>query len=798
MKVSLRWLSDYIELPTQDPEEVRAALVSLGHEVESLEFLKADWTDVVVARVDGIRPHPNAEKVRLCTVNTGAETVEVVCGAWNFDTGAKVAFAMPGAVLVDGLEIGTRQIRGIDSAGMICSERELGLGDDHAGILVLDPDAPVGVDFTELVALPDVVYEVAITPNRPDVMSMVGVARELAAYFQVPYSLPPIEPATVPGETKAIVKIEDPTGCYRFVARELREARIGPSPFWLRYRLRVAGVRPISNVVDVSNYVMLELGQPLHAFDLDHLEQESIIVRRAEAGERLTTLDGVERLLINDDLVVADAKRATGLAGTMGGQDSEVTEVTTRVLIEAAAWDPPTIMYMSRRHGLRSEASSRFERGVDPNLPPMAAARAARLMVELTGAETLAGWIDEIAVGHQPVQIDLPLSEVGRILGPEVSMDEVAPLLTRVHLDVTGDDPLSVTVPTYRPDLTRPIDLVEEVARLHGLDSFAETVPAGASGGWSVSQRRHRALRGLLTGAGLSQGVNLAFQGRGDLDAFGYPSDHEGRLTINVKNPLNDELASLRTSLLPGLLRALQYNRTRGFADVAMFETGRVFINRPWAEDSRIPEQPERLGFAVAGGFGAVGLAGQARPADVYTATAIVRLLAHGLELGSFELRPAEAPGFHPGRTAQVSVGGRAIGYVGEIHPVTSSSYQLDGRVAAGELDLAALIEHVPTWQLSEPSAYPPVGFDLAFVVDDSVPAAGLLNVTAQAESARLEAVDIFDEYKGKGLPAGKKSLALRYVFRDPERTLTSDEVGTIRDKLIEAAASIGATLRGL
>jgi phenylalanyl-tRNA synthetase beta chain len=797
MRVSLRWLLDYIDLPTEDPEELRTAFVSLGHEVENLETLEPNWTDVVVARVEQIRPHPNADKVRLCSVNTGAEMIEVVCGAWNFETGAKVAFARPGAVLAGGLEIGRREIRGVASAGMICSERELGLGEDHAGILVLDPDTPVGVDFTELVALPDVVYDIAITPNRPDVMSMVGVARELSAYFQVPYSLPPIEPTTVPGETKVTVRIEDPSGCYRFVARELRNTRIGPSPFWLRHRLRVAGVRPISNVVDVTNYVMLELGQPLHAFDLDRVEQESIIVRRAEASERLITLDGIERLLAPEDLVVADAKRATGLAGTMGGEDSEVSEGTTRVLIEAAAWDPPTIMYMSRRHGLRSEASSRFERGVDPNLPPAAAARAARLMVELTGGETLTGWVDEIAVEMNPVQIDLPLSEITRIAGPELQLPDAAPLLSRFHLDVVGSDPLTVTIPTYRRDLTRPVDLVEEVVRLFGLDRFAETVPTAGDGGWTALQRRHRTLRGLLTGAGLSQAVNLAFLGRGDLDAFGYPADHEARQTVNVKNPLNDELASLRTSLLPGLLRSAQYNQARGLNSVALFEMGRVFLHRPWEEDPRIPAQPERLGFAVVGEFGPHGLDAEARPADAYTATAIWRLLAHGLNLGWYELRPAEPPGFHPGRSAQVLMGEKSIGFIGEIHPVTASAYELSGRIAAGELDLFPLIEAVGPWQLRDPSVYPPVEFDLAFVVDEGVPAAALVTITARAEGDLLETVRVFDQYQGKGLPNGKKSLALRYVFRAPDRTLTTDEVSAIRAKLIAAAAEIGATLRG-
>jgi phenylalanyl-tRNA synthetase beta chain len=796
MKVSLRWLADYIDLPTKDAGELKYVLDLIGHKVENVDFLHAAWTDVYVAQVEEIRPHPNADKVRLCKVSTGRDQIDVVCGAWNFEAGAKVAFAVPGARLPGGMEIGRRQIRGIESAGMILSERELDLGDDHAGILVLDADAPVGVDFTELVALPDVVFDLEITPNRPDAMSMVGIARDLGAYYDIPYTLPPMDPPTSGEAPRVRVRIEDPTGCYRFVARELRGATIAPSPFWMRQRLRAAGVRPISNVVDVTNYVMLELGQPLHAFDLDKVTDESIVVRRAQPGERLVTLDGVDRTLVPDDLVVADAVRASGLAGTMGGEESEVSATTKRVLIEAAAWDPPTIMYMSRRHGLLSEASRRFERGVDPNLPPDAASRAARLMVELTGGTTPTAFVDEVAKVVEPAHIELRLSEVTRILGDVVPTAEVAPLLKRLRFDVAGSDPLAVTVPTYRPDLTRPVDLVEEVARLFGLDRFPEKVPTGPGGGWTVEQRRHRVVRRILTGAGLTQAVNLAFLGLEDLDAFAYPTDHEGRLTISVKNPLNDELSSLRTSLVPGLLRSLRYNGARALTDVALFEIGRVFHHRHWPEDSRVPDQPERLAFAVTGAFGPRGFEDSARPADVHTATALWRLLAKGMRL-DFELRPGVHPGFHPGRTADVYVEGQHIGHVGEIHPVTAAAYDLEGRVAAGELNISPIIAPLPDWQIVEPSGYPPVAFDLAFEVDDEVPAAALLRATVAPHAAQLEDARVFDEYRGANLPPGRKSLAISYVFRAPDHTLTTDEAAALRNDLIAAAQSVGATLRG-
>lgn len=796
MKVSLRWLADYIDLPTDDVEKISTAFASLGHEVEEVERLEVDWKGVHVAQVDRIRPHPDADKIRLCIVNTGHDTVEVVCGAWNFEEKAKVAFAAPGAVLAGGFEIGRRTIRGVESAGMICSEQELGLGDDHTGILVLDDDAPMGVELSELIARPDVVFDISITPNRPDVMSMVGVARELGAYFQVPFHLPPTEPVTVPGRSDVQVDILDPSGCYRFVAREVRDATIRPSPLWLRQRLRAAGVRPISNVVDVTNYVMFELGQPLHAFDLDKVAEHHIVVRRAAPGEKLTTLDGSERTLLASDLVVADAERASGLAGTMGGLDSEVTPATTRVLLEAAAWDPPTIMFMSRRLGLRSEASARFERGVDPNLPPVAAARATRLLVDLAGGESPEGWIDQIAVPHSPLTLELPLSEVARILGDDVPSEDVASLLRRLHLLVVGEDPLEVTVPTFRRDLERPVDLVEEIARLHGYDRFQETVPTGPGGGWTAEQRRLRIIRKTLTGAGLYEALNTSSLGPEDLESFAYPSDHEARATIRVRNPLNDEFGSLRTSLLPGLLRSLRYNRSRGMDDVALFETGRVFFNRPWDDDRRVPAQPERLGFAVVGRLGPRDLAGNANYGDVSTATAIWRTLADALEIRDSRLVAASPPGFHPGRAARVTVKGIPIGYVGEIHPLTARAYDLEERVAAGELDLGPLTAPPASWQFVEPSVYPPVVFDLAFDTSDSLPAADLLNAVSTAAPDVIESAFVFDEYRGRGMAPGRKGLAIRFSLRARDRTLSSGDIDQHRQMIIAAAEAIGAGLR--
>lgn len=800
MKVSLRWLADFIDLPTDDPDVLADVFASLGHEVEGVERLDVEFRGVRTAEVVEVVPHPDADRLRVCKVSTGEETVDVVCGAWNFEAGAIVAFAEPGAVLAGNFEIGRRTIRGVTSHGMICSEQELGLGEDHRGILVLDPGTEVGVDFADLVARPDIVFDLSITPNRPDCMSMLGIARELAAYYEIPYRVPPADVDEAETSTKVTITIEDPTGCYRFVGREVADVTVGPSPLWMRLRLQAAGVRPISNVVDVSNYVMLEMGQPLHTFDLDEVAEETIIVRRARPGERLRTLDGIDRELHPDDLVVADAAGPSALAGTMGGEHSEVSDRTRRVLIEAAAWDPPTIMYMSKRHGLRSEASSRFERGVDPNLAPDAAARAARLIVELAGGVALGGARDVVAVPKEPWTVDLTTRDVARVLGTGFDRDRIAHLLGRLGLrsEPRGDDGLSVTVPTSRPDLTRPIDLVEEVARLWGYDRFDETVPFGRGGSWTAEQRREQVLRRTLTGAGLYQAVPLSFMRVEDLDALGVPDDDERRAVIRLKNPLRDEESALRTTLLPGLLRAARYNVSHGTDDVALFEIGKVFFARSSPDDPRIPEQPDRLAFVLVGTFGPAELQRPPRPVDVFVGTALWRLLSHRLDLADIDLVSGSLPGLHPGRTAALVSDGTTIGHIGELNPAAARAFELPGRVVVGEVALAPILAPRPAWQFAEPSIYPPVTFDLAFVVADQVAAADLILVTTAAAGGLVEEARTFDEFRGESIGRGRKSLAVTFVLRAADRTLSGDEVAEVRRAMVEAAREeLNAELRG-
>ncbi|UCG40333.1 MAG: phenylalanine--tRNA ligase subunit beta, partial [Acidimicrobiia bacterium] len=560
MKVSLRWLQEFVGLPTDDPGELAGVLSSLGHEVEGYEVLTPSFEGILVGRVETVAPHPDADKIRLCTVDTGSGPDEIICGAWNFEAGAIVPVAVPGATLDHGaFEITRRKIRGIVSNGMICSARELGLGDDHEGIMVLDPDLTVGSDFADHVELPDVVFDLTITPNRPDAMSMLGIARDLGAYYDVPVRMPDVSDPGGVGEGTITVTIEDER-CPRFTAREVSGVTIGAAPLWMQDRLRKAGVRSISNVVDVSNYVMLELGQPTHVFDLDRVRAEAIVVRAPLDGEQLTTLDGVDRTLLPDHLVVADAEVASSLAGTMGGEESEVSESTSRVLVEVASWDPPTVMKMSRSLNLHSEASGRFERGVDPELPPLANHRMCRLLAEYAGGTIVGDLVDAHPNPTEVTVIELSSHDVTRTLGDHFEEGEIASLLTRLHFDVDGEDPIKVRVPSFRPDVTRPVDLVEEVLRLKGFDAIPASLPDGAGGGLTHEQHRVRRLRQVLNGAGLHEAQTFSFHGADELARMGLPDADPRRDAIRVRNPLREEESLLRTTLLPGLLESARYN----------------------------------------------------------------------------------------------------------------------------------------------------------------------------------------------------------------------------------------------
>jgi phenylalanyl-tRNA synthetase beta chain len=794
MKVPLRWLQEFIELPTTDPVQLSDVLTMLGHEVETFDVLEPGWTNVVVGKVERITPHPDADKIRVCQVETGSGPQQIICGAWNFSEGAHVAVAQPGAILPGDFEIGRRTIRGVESNGMICSESELGLGEDHTGILVLDGEPVPGSPFVELVELPDVVFDLAITNNRPDAMSLVGIARDLAAHYEIQYRVPDRPLQTVSGAPGISVEIEDPSGCRRFTAREIRGVEVGSSPLWVRQRLRKAGMRAISNIVDVTNYVMLELGHPLHAFDADTISGGRLTVKRAETGETLETLDGEQRTLTSDDLIIYDAEGPTSMSGTMGGARSEVSESTVNVLMEAASWDPPTIMYMSRRHGLMSEASTRFERGVDPNLTNQANARAAAMVVELGGGSVLDGVIDEVAVEVSPIEIDLTVSDVERLLGPGFTTEQLSGILTRLGMTVDGADPMVVTVPTYRPDVTRPADLVEEVARLHGYDRFGATLPTGPGGGLTPEQKRARRLTSALVGLGMHQTVTLPFVSQADLAKLGW-TDTDRLLT--VANPLREEEATMRPTMLPAMLNVARYNFSYGMSEVALFEMARVFRAEPWSDDPRLPEQNAVLAWVIVGGFGPRLLGEEPPMADAIVSISVLRHVIAELGHPEFAVEPAEAPGYHPGRSALVRLGGSVIGHVGELSPRASREFDITGRVAIGEVELDPLLARVDPVVATSPSAFPHVDFDLSFLLPSDLAVGRLIGATSEAGADLVESARVFDVFRGPGVEEGSRAVAIRYRLRSADHTLTNEEVSPVRQGMISAAEQLGARLRG-
>jgi phenylalanyl-tRNA synthetase beta chain len=802
VRVPLSWLQELTPL-TQAPVEIAAAMVRAGLEVEKVE--QSEVSGVVVGRVLDIEDLTGLKKpIRYCHVDVGSRVHEVVCGATNFAVGDLVPFAVPGASLPGGFQIATRKTYGRTSDGMICSESELGIGEGSAGILVLPPDLELGADVVAALGLDDVVFDFAVTPDRGYLLSLRGVARELATAFGLPFTDPGLATptTTTPGYD---VQLADP-GCDRYVA--LTVTGLDPtveSPTWLKRRLTQCGMRPISLAVDVTNHVLLELGQPLHAFDLDRL-QGPIVVRRARAEERLVTLDGQDRALHPEDLVITDDSGPIALAGVMGGASTEVTEATQRILVESAHFDPRSITRTARRHRLPSEASKRFERGVDPLLGPVAAAAAARLLASIAGAQE--GPVTDVDGTSSPAPLVFDLDRPGRVAGRSYPPETVTARLRDVGCEVEGDGPALVTPPPWRPDLTGHAELVEEVIRLEGYDTVPVALPTAPAGrGLSEAQRIRRTASRSLAAMGLVEVVMPPFVAAGVLTALGL----DGLDAPVMLNPLSEQEAHLRPSLLPGLLSALQRNVGRGLHDVGLFETGSVFrgngtpapevpktSQRPTdqqlaALDAALPTQPQLAGLVLAGRRGG-------RPVAVGDAVEILLGLGRALGL-ALTVRRGESEPFHPGRCAQLLLGEQAVAVVGELHPRVTEALSLPARCVAGEVDLgeltAAAVRRGPA-TAPRISVYPPSSVDVALVVGADVLAGEVETALRSGAGPLLEAISLFDVYTGPQVGEGATSLAFTLRFRAADRTLTDAEVLQARDAAVaRAAAAHGATLRG-
>ncbi|MER6270423.1 phenylalanine--tRNA ligase subunit beta [Streptomyces sp900105755] len=837
MRVPLSWLREYVDLPaTETGRDVQAKLISGGLEVETVEQLGEGLKGpLVVGQVLTIEELEGFKKpIRFCTVDVGTangtgEPQEIVCGARNFAVGDKVVVVLPGAVLPGDFAIAARKTYGRTSHGMICSSGELGMGDDGThGIIVLPPETEVGKDAIELLELVDEVLDIAVTANRGDCLSIRGVAREAAIAYGLPLRDPALIDVPGPNAFGYPVQVSDPLGCDRFTARTVSglspEAR---SPIWLQRRLQKVGMRPISLAVDVTNYVMMEIGQPLHAYDRK-LVQGTIGVRRAAEGEKIVTLDGTERKLHAEDLVITDDRGPIGLAGVMGGADTEIADhddvenSTTDVVIEAAHFDAVAIARTARRHKLSSEASRRFERGVDPQAAAAAAQRTVDLLVLLAGGTAEAG-VTEVIAPSAPHTITVAADHPDKVAGVEYGRETVVRRLQEVGCDVYGQDELLVTVPSWRPDLLEQNDLAEEVIRLEGYENLPSTLPKPPSGrGLTHRQRLHRRVGRALAGAGYVEAPNYPFVSEQVFDQLGLATDDPARRVVRLVNPLNDEEPALRTSLLPGLLGALRRNDGRGSHDLALFETGLVFLpreeqgiaghlpvdRRPTdaelaALNAVLPEQPRHVAVVLAGAREQAGWWGKGRPADWADAVEAGRAVAReaGAEL---IVRSGQYGPWHPGRCAELVVvadgAERVVGHAGELHPRVVKALGLPARTCAMELNLDAL-EQVGdgTPQAPSISTFPVATQDVALVVDKPVPAAEVESALREGAGELLEAIRLFDVYvNDEQLGDGKKSLAYALRFRAGDRTLTVDEASAARDAAVALAGErTGAVLRG-
>ncbi|MCA1834199.1 MAG: phenylalanine--tRNA ligase subunit beta [Actinomycetota bacterium] len=794
MRVSWSWLREFVPVEAA-PEDVADRLSMRAVKLERVEQLGAGISGVIVGAVVDVRPHPQADNVVLVNVDTGTDVREIVCGAHNYGPGDRVPVAMPGATLPGGMEISERAVRGITSHGMMCSARELHLSEDHSGILILPPDAPLGADVRTVLGLDDVVIEFDVTSNRPDLLSVAGIAREVAAMEGLPFRIPspsvPEKGAAV--SERAGVTVKDAKGCPRYLARVITGLRNGSSPGWMQRRLVAAGMRPISAIVDITNYVLLERGHPLHAFDLAKLDGPAIVVRRAKKGERITTLDDVERVLESDDVMICDAKRAVAVAGIMGGGDTEVSTETTDILLESAYFDPQRIAATARRLGLRTEASVRFERGADVEAVPGAADRVCELLLEICGGTVATGVLDVMARRPKPKPVRLDIARASTLIGVSIPAADMASMLGSIGMDVTSSSRTSLRVipPSFRPDVAIEEDLVEEIARLYAYDRIPETLPTGGrTGGLTRDQRLRRLVRRVLLGTGLSEAQTLSLTSPSLPDRLGLPAEHAWRGKLTLQTPLSEEESVLRPALLPGLLLAAERNIARRVRSVALFEIGTVFA----PGNDILPKEGLSVAWLMAGEMPG-GWHGE-RGYDVFDATGVLHALTEGLGIGDLSVEPSQEVVFHPNRNGLVVLNGARIGQVGELHPRIARALDIPGRVAVGEVLLNPMLAAARESVVPEIPRFPAIERDIAVIVPDDAGAMRVESVVRDAAGALVESVQLFDVYRGAQAGEGQVSLAFRLTFRHGERTLTDDEATSAMGSVTSAVGERGWRVR--
>ena len=802
MKVPMRWLRDFVDTGLS-AKDLAHRLTMAGLEAEKVEMIGDGWQNVFVGHVDAVERHPDADRLVLATVSAGEHHLTVVTGAPNIAAGQIVPLALAGARLIDGHAEGQVYktlkpgvIRGVRSEGMVCSEKELGLSDEHEGIMVLEADAPLGVPLTDW--LGDTVIEFEITPNLVHAFSVLGIAREAAAVTARDASLPPLyDLAQAPPGAIDLVTIEAEDLCPRYAAVVFDNVTIGPSPAWLQRRLTAAGVRPINNIVDVTNYVMLEFGQPLHAFDADKLRGGCIVVRRARSGEKLETIDHVERPLDPEMLIISDAEGAVAVAGVMGGVESETTDTSSRILLEAANFDMKSVRKTARALKMRSDASARYERGLDPNQVSEAVARATQLILELSPGATVSAFADVYPRPRNPMPLSVPFSEIERLLGVPIAPDIVQSVLERLGFSPTvSEDAIDVLVPTWRSDVTMGADIVEEVARIVGYDTLPETLPTGET----PPVRRdpmyvfQTDARRVLAGQGFWETISYVTVGSGELlklgnDRGATPGVHSIAIdaAVRLRNPMQAERDIMRPTLLPSILETASRN-LKHERSVRLFEIARVYL--PSTTD--LPVEASSLALVLAGKRDTLDrFADPVAELDFFDGKGAIEVLLQRLGVRNASFRSETLPAFHPGRTAGIYVDESRVGLVGELRPDRALGFDIETpRVVVAELDLDALLA------LAEPvrsgitsPRFLPAEQDFAVVVDDAVPASDVLAALRAGAGPLASGFALFDVYRGPQLGEGRKSLAYRIAFTAPNRALTDAELGKVREK-------IGKTLR--
>ncbi|HUY26976.1 MAG TPA: phenylalanine--tRNA ligase subunit beta [Candidatus Binataceae bacterium] len=803
MKLPLSWLKEFVAVDAT-AQQLADRLSVAGLVVENIDRLAASFHGVVIAKVIEAGRHPNADRLSLCQVDTGAAgRFSVVCGAPNVRAGMTAALATVGAQLGAEPPLRAAKIRGVESNGMLCSERELGLSAEHAGILELPSDAPLGIDLASYLAMDDTVLDVEITPNRGDCLSILGLAREVAALFGVPLKIARVRTPKIPGAgtISLEIDIQAPELCLRYAALAMRKVKIGPSPIWMRRRLELCGMRPLSNLVDVTNYVMLERGQPLHAFDFAKIAGGKIIVRRAGADREFVTLDNVTRELAPDDLLIADAEKPLAIAGVMGGLNSEVSESTDAIVLESAFFAPIAIAKTSRRLGLVSEASYRFARSIDRAGQAAAALGAGELVRQLAGGKIAAPLIDLEPRTATPREIALDLPAMTALLGVEIPAATAKRRLISIGCKVKsqGRARFAVTAPSWRPDLNEAADLAEEVARLGGLEDIPEALPPRIATLAAANPEREfiAGTREVMLGAGLTEALTIAFIAPADNQRFGGIA--AGASAVKVENPLSAELGELRLSILPGLLGALRFNLNRQASTFHGFEIAKTF-----ARHGDYTLERQVIGGVSYGAYAAATIGEPGLAAGFFAMKGIIETYFGAMELAArAEFRaidPARTPFLHPGRSAEILLEGESAGYVGELHPAEALRLDLAAPCAVFELDLEKLISYgfSPRKTFPPPPRFPAIRRDLALVLERGFPAAMVARtVRDSTTSPLLESVEVFDVYAGQGIAPGRKSIALACLYRATDRTLTDEEVNRVHTALVEQARTrLGAELR--